>query len=827
MTENTTTSSWTLDGHTMIHKVLGTTVEFEDTSRVFFCKPNESITNNFHAYYHEEGAYKSLDTTDSPRFCWLFPKNNVNDNTTTVHGIYEESLLSIISMITVNGEDNVEHTLHDDYVDSGAIAYDNNGDSLTVTVYNNFDKHRIGSYFFVYCTIDSSGNEARAVRKIDVQFPDNVQPPIVLKGGNTVNVQLNTVFTDPGAVNPIGFDVISTSDDINVATVGTYKRTYMAQDSYGNTASNAVRTIKVIDTVGPVITINGDAWMDHQIFKVYVDDGATALDNGVEVSVMSTGTVDSDAAGMYTITYTATDTYRNSSTIDRIVTVKNMKPPVITLYTTDESTTVNVNDMSSFVAPTATALDTYSATALDTYSATVEVQNDSISSVEYKAGSYTITYSATDRDGNTGTRTHVVNVVDTERPVITLNGEQTVTVDIGQYAEQGATASDNSEQTVTVEISAFDSNNPVGQYSVTYTATDSSGNEADAVTRIVTVVDLSVARKAAVIANEANWKVGLVYYTSNQVQYDDDILNMEGVKYILFRGLFDDKWILITDVRSTVLVIDIVNYASGSISEVEFVTVDQDYNYVDVTKNTPPVKYSSITYPDDMNLSAEYTSIIDYFETVSQDKIYFSIRTDDSTTNQIDYLSNLLETVGTIFIFRNLPDSLTTFDGSPDDPPNHTPLTIGKIDDNVGYYFSNPNRSKEYRIDGNFSVNFKVVITPSVTYTTVSRPPSSDGSEKSFGKFVIYDNVFKVTSTELYDAVKVSDTVVFADIPPSEAVQYKQHEPLDGPPNLTKMVVTKVENSDIIYLTNPHGASKFKITQDFSSTVWITRSIIN
>lgn len=86
-----------------------------------------------------------------------------------------------------------------------------------------------------------------------------------------------------------------------------------------------------------------------------------------------------------------------------------------------------------------------------------------------------------------------INVVeDSIAPVITLLGDTTVSIEVGDtYIDAGATAKDNYDGDITsniVTVSNVDTT-IVGIYSVTYDVTDASGNAALTITRTVNVVD--------------------------------------------------------------------------------------------------------------------------------------------------------------------------------------------------------------------------------------------------------------------------------------------------------------------------------------------------
>ena len=83
----------------------------------------------------------------------------------------------------------------------------------------------------------------------------------------------------------------------------------------------------VVDTTAPVITVTpGNDTVEQG--ATWTNAGATA--DGQE-SVTSSGTVDANTLGNYTITYTATDAAGNTVTATRTVTVVDTTAPVITV----------------------------------------------------------------------------------------------------------------------------------------------------------------------------------------------------------------------------------------------------------------------------------------------------------------------------------------------------------------------------------------------------------------------------------------------------------------------------------------------------------------
>ena len=157
--------------------------------------------------------------------------------------------------------------------------------------------------------------------------PDTVFPVITILGNNPATVELGTTYTDAGATSD-GGETVTTSGTVDTNTVGTYIITYSATDAAGNT-STATRTVNVVDTTNPVLTIIGDNPVSAELGSTYTDAGASATDLDT-VTVTSVSDVDTDNVGTYSVVYTATDASGNSSTATRTVNVVDTLGPTFT-----------------------------------------------------------------------------------------------------------------------------------------------------------------------------------------------------------------------------------------------------------------------------------------------------------------------------------------------------------------------------------------------------------------------------------------------------------------------------------------------------------------
>ena len=403
---------------------------------------------------------------------------------------------TVAPVITLVGDAEVSHEAGTDYTDTGASAADVFEGDLTakLTTDNPVDTSKPGDYVVTYRVSDSSGNEGVLTRKVTVA--DTIAPALALVGEAIISHEAGVDYTDAGVTATDSFEGDLAAKVVKLGTVdtsepGDYTLTYNVSDSSGNAATEIKRTVTVADTTAPVLTLKGSATATVFLGKPYVDAGASATDSyeGDLTAKVAVGgdTVDTSTEGVYSLTYNVSDSTGNAAVeVTRKVTVTQEADttiPVITILGEAEVT-----------AEAGVAYTDLGATAGDDrdgdLTAKIVVGGDTVDTSAL--GVYSLTYDVTDLAGNKASQvTRKVTVTDTTAPIVTPNGQIEVTVEGGStYTDAGATASDSFDGDVTASLTT---DNPVdtaklGEYTVTLTAKDSSGNVGSS-TRRVTVVD--------------------------------------------------------------------------------------------------------------------------------------------------------------------------------------------------------------------------------------------------------------------------------------------------------------------------------------------------
>ncbi|BFM43483.1 hypothetical protein CFS9_21240 [Flavobacterium sp. CFS9] len=280
--------------------------------------------------------------------------------------------------------------------------------------------------------------------------------------------------------------------------------TWTAKDASGNISEPCTQTITVTDTEKPVIssvnitqvTDPGKCNASVTIINPTTTDNcpATITYTGIRSDALALN--DAYPTGTTTITWTATDASGNISlpSIQTITITDNTKPvincPANITQTADAGTCgANVtitNPTATDICPTTFTFNGVRSDAL--------ALNDI-----YPTGTTTITWTATDASGNVSASCiQTITIIDNEKPVITCSADITQTADAGTCGAKititKPTATDNCSTAFTFagvrsDALALTATYPIGMTTITWTATDASGNVSASCTQTITITD--------------------------------------------------------------------------------------------------------------------------------------------------------------------------------------------------------------------------------------------------------------------------------------------------------------------------------------------------
>lgn len=243
--------------------------------------------------------------------------------------------------------------------------------------------------------------------------------------------------------------------------------TFVASDAAGN-KTNALN-MTVVDTTAPIISGASDVTVEAgRTFNGTQGMSASdETDGNLTAKVIVSGTVDVKKPGVYVLTYTVNDRAGNVGKVVRRVTVKDTIKPVLKGIKTK---TVYLNSRFS----TKTGI-----TAMDSISGNLTKSIKVSGKVDVKkVGSYYLTYSVTDKAGNTQTAVRKIVVKDNVKPVISGAKSKTIKLKSKFKPLSGVTAKDNVDGSLTKSIKVTGKVNTKrkGVYPLTYTVKDKGGN---------------------------------------------------------------------------------------------------------------------------------------------------------------------------------------------------------------------------------------------------------------------------------------------------------------------------------------------------------------
>jgi len=410
----------------------------------------------------------------------------------------------------------------------------------------------VGETTVTYTAKDNSGNSAYCSFKVtvnDIQTPVILCPGNIVEDNTAGECTADIVIPDPTMSDNCGIDRLTwvmtgETDDSSPSTginqVGSHifnsgetTLEYTVTDMSGNTQTCSY-TVTVIDTEKPVVTCPGDLSATTpagECSATVSAPDASVSDNCGAVErltwAMTGATVENSAAtginqvgdyvfnaGVTVVTYTATDAAGNSATCEYTVTVTDIENPSITCPG-DISANSSEGNCSASVSPTDVIAGdncgveslTWTMTGSTTAGSSLTGINQ-VGTYTFNVGETTVTYIVKDAAGNSETCSYKVTVTDIEDPVVTCPGDLSADNSAGScsatltpadaiFADNcGAVESLTWSMTgATIDNSLLTGINQVGTYTfnagettVTYTATDKSGNSGTCSYK-VTVVD--------------------------------------------------------------------------------------------------------------------------------------------------------------------------------------------------------------------------------------------------------------------------------------------------------------------------------------------------
>jgi len=370
----------------------------------------------------------------------------------------------------------------------------------------------IGTTIVTWSATDSANNTGAATQLVtitDTTAPVLTVPvDVTAQSNEPVNVVLGTatatdLFTpvlisnDAPALFPIGTTVVTwtaTDPNDNSAT-GTQNVTVTATNALP--VANAGVDITVLENTLVSLnaggstdsdgTITAYAWTQTAGPVVVLNNANTATPDFIAPDVSG------DTNLLFSLTVTDNVNATDGDTV--IVTVQNVAGDVTAPVVTPPANIVNLEATSNpmpITLGTASANDDVDGLLTPTPSQTGP----------FGVGLFTITWSATDAAGNTGSATQTVQVVDTTLPAITIPADVSVQSAVPLAVTIGNALATDLFTPVTITNNApalF----PVGITTVTWTATDANGNSATG-TQTVTVIAPAIDTTPPVVTAPTN-----------------------------------------------------------------------------------------------------------------------------------------------------------------------------------------------------------------------------------------------------------------------------------------------------------------------------------
>ncbi|MBM5837703.1 putative Ig domain-containing protein [Staphylococcus epidermidis] len=474
----------------------------------------DEATNTISGTPSEVGSYDiTVTTTDE--------SGNATETTFTIN-VEDTTKPTVEDIADQTQEVNTEiEPIKIEATDNGGQAVTNKVDGLPDGV--TFDEatntisgtpSEVGSYDIIVTTTDENGNSETTTFTIDVE--DTTKPTVedIADQTQEINTEIEPIKIEArdnsgqavtnkvdGLPDGVTFDEATNTISGTPSEVGSYDITVTTTDESGN-ATETTFTIDVEDTTKPTVEDITDQTQEvnTEITPIKIEardnSGQTVtnkvdgLPDGVTFDE-ATNTISGTPSevGSYDITVTTTDENGNSETTTFTIDVEDTtKPTVESVADQTQEVNTEINPIKIEATDNSGQAVTNKVEGLPA-GITFDEATNTISGTPSEVGSYTVTVTTTDENGNATETTFTIDVEDTTKPTVEDITDQTqeINTEINPIKIE---TTDNSGQTVTNKVEGlpdgvtFDeatntiSGTPseVGSYTVTVTTTDENGN---------------------------------------------------------------------------------------------------------------------------------------------------------------------------------------------------------------------------------------------------------------------------------------------------------------------------------------------------------------
>jgi large repetitive protein len=291
----------------------------------------------------------------------------------------------------------------------------------------------VGANVVTVTVTDKTGRVSTATATVTVE--DNVFPVVTPQNatvyldasgnGSIVYGDVIASYTDAcGTLTPTISPSTFTCSDVALSPVTI---NISVSDVNGNVTTSTAQ-VTVLDEVDPTalaqnITVQLDGTGNVTITAAQIDNGSSDACGIVTATMtVSPSAFTCDDLGPNEVTLTVYDVNGNSSTATATVTVEDDEDPVITCNGTTQ--TVSTNTACTYVHSgtgwDATATDNCDVTVAYALTGATTGTGTSLAGVAFNVGVTTVTWTATDEDGNTDVCSFTITVEDNESPVFTV-----------------------------------------------------------------------------------------------------------------------------------------------------------------------------------------------------------------------------------------------------------------------------------------------------------------------------------------------------------------------------------------------------------------------